>query len=71
MQTVYKVLKINEMVSVGDMGTIERYYRHTIKTKGGTVLTVDINEKSFAAELATPILTAKALEADKILNSTG
>lgn len=67
MDKEYKVLKIDEMVKPGEVGGIERYYRHTIKTKGGVVLTVDIDEKNFTAEKATPILLKKALEADKIL----
>jgi len=67
MATEYKVLKIDEMVRPGEVGGIEHYYRHTIKTKGGIVLTVDIEEKNFTAEKAAPILLKKALEADKIL----
>lgn len=63
----YKVLKIDEMARPGEVGGIERFYRHTIKTKGGVVITVDIAEKDFTAEKADPILTKKAQEADKIL----
>ena len=66
-QKAYKVLKIDEMTRVGEMGAIERYYRHTIKTRGGTVLTVDISEKDFTAENAAPILEKRAIEADKVL----
>lgn len=66
-QKPYKVLKIDEMTRVGEMGAIERYYRHTIKTRGGTVLTVDISEKDFTADKAAPILEKRATEADKIL----
>ena len=63
----YKVLKIDEMTRVGEMGAIERYFRHTIKTRGGTTLTVDIDEKNFTADKAAPILEKRATEADKIL----
>jgi len=63
----YKVLSIDEMSRVGEMGGIERYYRHSIKTRGGVILTVDIEEKQFTAEKAAPILAKKATEADKIL----
>uniref|UniRef100_A0A6M3LV71 Uncharacterized protein n=1 Tax=viral metagenome TaxID=1070528 RepID=A0A6M3LV71_9ZZZZ len=66
MEKAYKVLKIDELSRVGDAGGIERYYRHTIRTRGGTVLRVDINEEDFTAEKAAPILSAKATEADKI-----
>lgn len=63
----YKVLKIDEMVRPGEVGGVERFYRHTIKTKGGTVITVDIDERDFTEEKAAPILLAKAQVADKIL----
>ena len=62
----YKVLSIDEMTRLSDMGGIERYYRHRIKTKGGVILTIDIDEKDFTAEKAAPILEEKAKEADKI-----
>jgi len=63
----FKVLKIDEMTRVSDVKGIEHYYRHTIKTKGGVILTVDINEKDLAVEKAAPILLKKAQEVDKIL----
>lgn len=63
----YKVLSITELVRPSDEGGIEKYYRHTIKTRGGTVLTVDVSEKDFTAEKAAPILEKRAAEADKIL----
>jgi len=63
----YKVMKIVEMVRPSETEGIEKYYRHTIKTRGGTTLTVDIGEKDFTPEKAEPILTKKATEADKIL----
>ncbi len=66
MGQAYKVLRIDELTRVGDTGGVERYYRHTIKTRGATVLRVDIDEGDFTAEKAAPILAAKATEADKI-----
>jgi len=63
----YKVLKIDELTRVSDVGGVEHYYRHTIKTRGGTTLTVNIDEKDFTAEKAAPILEKRATEADKIL----
>lgn len=63
----YKVLSIDELVRPGEVGGIERYYRHKIKTKGGVVLTVEISEANFTEEKAGPILLKKAQEADKIL----
>lgn len=67
MDKEYKVLKIDEMVRPGEVSGIERYYRHTIKTKGGVVLSVDISEKDFTDEKVAPILLKKAQMADKIL----
>ncbi len=67
MAAEYKVLKIDELTRVSDERGIEHYYRHTIKTKGGVVLTVDVSEKDFTAEKAAPILEKRAVEADKIL----
>uniref|UniRef100_A0A6M3M0T8 Uncharacterized protein n=1 Tax=viral metagenome TaxID=1070528 RepID=A0A6M3M0T8_9ZZZZ len=67
MEKEYRVLKIDEMTRISELGGVERYYRHQIKTKGGVVLTVDIDEKAFTAEKAAPILLKKATDADKIL----
>jgi len=67
MAAEYKVLRIVEMTRISEMEGLERYYRHSILTKGGTKLTVDISEKDFLAEKAAPILLKKAVEADKIL----
>lgn len=67
-QKPYKVLAIDEMSKLADAGGIERFYRHTIKTRGGTVLTVDISAADFTAEKAGPIMEKQAIEADKILH---
>ena len=67
MAAEYKVLRIDELTRVSETGAIEHYYRHQIKSKGGVVLTVNIDEKDFIAEKAAPILLKKATEADKIL----
>ena len=67
MEKEYKVVKITEMSKISETEGVVRYYRHTIKTKGGTTLTIDIDEKDFTAEKAAPILLKKATEADKIL----
>ena len=64
----YKVLSIDEMVKPGEVGGVERYYRHRIKTKKGVILTVEISEADFTAEKAGPILEAAAANADKIIS---
>ena len=66
MSKEYKVLKIDELSRVSDTRGIERYYRHQIKTAGGTVLTVDIDEADFTPEKTDPILAAAAKNADAI-----
>lgn len=63
----YEVLKIDELTRVSDTRGLEHYYRHQIKTKGGVVLTVDIDEADFTPEKAAPILLAKAQNADSIM----
>lgn len=67
MAAEYKVLTIDEMTKLADVGGVERYYRHRIKTKGGVVLTVDIDANTWTAEKAAPVLLKAATEADKIL----
>ena len=63
----YKVLRITEMIRPGEVEGIVTVYRHTIKTKGGTVLNVEVKQEDFTAEKVAPILLARAQEADKIL----
>jgi len=67
MANEYKVLKITEMIRPSDTEGIEKFYRHSIKTRGGTILTVDVNERDFTDDKAGPILAKKATMADKIL----
>jgi hypothetical protein len=66
-QKPYKVLKIDELTRLSEGGGVERYYRHQIKSRGGVILTVDIDERDFTAEKAGPIMEKRAVEADKIL----
>lgn len=66
MAAEYNVISIDEMVRPGEVGGVEKFYRHRIKTKGKIVLTVDISEKDFTPEKSAPILLAAALNADKI-----
>ena len=66
-QKPYKVLKIDELTRLSDTGGVEHYYRHTIKTRGGTLLSVDISAEDFSVEKAAPILEKRAIDADRIL----
>jgi len=67
MEKDYKVLKITQMVRPGEIEGVVNVYRHSIKTKGGIVLHIEIKEEDLTAEKAAPILLARAQEADKIL----
>lgn len=62
----YKVLKIDEMIHPGEVGGVEKFYHHTIKTHGGSIISVDIDEKDFTPEKVAPILLEAATRADKI-----
>jgi len=63
----YKVLSIDEMTRSSTERGLYKEYRHRIKTKGGVVLAVNIDEEDFTPEKAAPILQAAAQNADKIL----
>lgn len=67
----YEVITITELSRVGDLQNLEKYYRHRIRTAGGVVISVDIDEADFTAEKAAPILKAAAENADKIKQSGG
>lgn len=67
MAAEFKVLKTDEMTRVSDVKGIEHYYRLRIKTKGGVVLSIDIDQEDFTPEKAAPILLLAAQNADKIL----
>ena len=67
MGSEFKVLRIDELSRLSETGQIERYYRHQVKTKGGVILTIDIDEKNFTAAKVAPIIQEKVAEADKIL----
>ncbi len=63
----FKVLKIDELTKVSDTNQLVKYYRHQVKTQGGVVFTVDVDEKDFNATKVAEIIGKKAAEADKIL----
>lgn len=65
----YQVLKIVELVKPSDQGGVERFYRHTIRTTGGTVLSVDVGEKDWTPDKSAKLLAAAAQNADAILKS--
>lgn len=66
MAEAYTVVKIDELSRVSDTKGLEKYYRVTIRSRLGTVLTVDVSEADFTPERMKPILQTRAVEADKI-----
>lgn len=62
----YDVLAIDQLTRVSDIKGIEPFYRVKIKTKGGVILTVDVDEKDYTEEKAALILAKAAQNTDKI-----
>ncbi|MBA7714628.1 hypothetical protein ES703_123657 [subsurface metagenome] len=67
----YEIIHIDQLTRMSDTQGIEPYYRHRIKTKGGLVFTIDVDEKDFTPEKVAPILLEAAQNADKILKLGG
>ena len=67
MSKEYEVIKTDQLTRVSDTRGLENYYRLQIRTRGGTVLSVDIDEEDFTPEKTAPILQARAENADRIL----
>lgn len=63
----FEVLLIQELQRTSKLQGLEKYYRHRIETRGGTVMTVDIGENDFTPEKVKVILTERAENADRIL----
>lgn len=71
MTTEFTVLNIDELTRSSTERGLYKEYRHRIKTKGGVVLAVNIDEEDFSPEKAAPILLLAAQNADKIMKLTG
>ena len=67
MAAEYKILSVDQLTRVAELGGIERYNRVRYKTKGGLIRTIDIDEKDFTEEKVAAILTKEAQRVDKIL----
>ena len=64
----YQVLKIDQLTRVNDRNILENYYRIQIKTRGGTVLSINVDESQFNKDKAAAILKDRANQADSILS---
>ena len=63
----YKVLSIDELTRPDDIRGIKQVYRYRVKSKGGVIFTVELDDPDPTAEKVAPVLAAKAAEFDKIL----
>lgn len=66
-ESAYKVLKIDQMTRLSDVGGVEKYYRIQYRTRGGVVDTVNISEQDYTEEKVAATLTQLAQKHDKIL----
>jgi hypothetical protein len=71
MSKEYEVIKMDQLTRVSDTRGLENYYRVQIRTRGGVVLSVDIDEADWTPEKTGPILQAKAKNADEIMKLGG
>ena len=63
----YEVIHIDQLTRMSETQGLEPYYRIRFKTKGGVVLTTDVDEKDYIEEKVAVILIAEAQKTDKIL----
>jgi hypothetical protein len=66
MATEYKVTNSIEMTGISNEGKIYKFRRYTLRTKSGSVITVELDEKDWTAEKAGAIFLKAATEEDKI-----
>lgn len=67
MNRQYEVLEAVERTRVNDVNEIERYFQVKIRTAGGVVRSVNVDEADFTPERVKPILDDAAQKADEIL----
>jgi len=67
MAAEYKVLKIDELTRVSDEKGIKQVYRYLVKSAGGVVFTIELDDPDPTTEKVAPVLLKKAKEFDKIL----
>lgn len=66
MAAEYKVIKSVERTGIDEAEGIYRYRVYTLRTKGGSVITVNLMEKDWSPEKAAPIFLEAATREDKI-----
>ena len=68
MAAEYKILWIDQMTRVAELGGVEHYSRVRFRTKKGIIWTIDIDEPDLTPEKAAPIVEKKAKELDAVMN---
>jgi hypothetical protein len=66
MAAEYKVTDSVEMTGIDKVKGIFKYRRYTLRTKGGSVIAVDLEEGNWTPEKAAPVFLKAATEEDKI-----
>lgn len=67
MEKSFTVLSIDELTRPDDARGLKQVYRYRVRTKGGAVFTVELDDPDPTAEKVLPVLATKAAEFDKIL----
>jgi len=71
MANEYKVIRGDELTRMSDTRGVETYRRYQLRTRGGMIIRVDLDEKDWSDEKAGAIFLKAAQEADKILKLGG
>jgi hypothetical protein len=66
MASEYKVIDSVEMTGIDRLKGVFKYRRYTLRTKSGSIITVDLDEKDWTPEKASAIFLKYATEEDKI-----
>ena len=66
MAAEYKVIESVEMTGIDKVRGVYKFRRYTLRTKSGSVITVELEDKDWTPERASPIFLKAATEEDKI-----
>jgi len=70
-KTEYKVIDSTEMTGIDKEKGVYKFRRYTLRTRLGSVITVDLNREDWTAERASAIFLKAAQEEDKIRSLGG
>jgi len=66
MAAEYKVIDAVEMTGIDDASGLYKFRRYTLRTKGGSVIKVDLRESHWTPEKAADVFLKAATTEDKI-----